>query len=273
MSSVVARSVTAPVGTPPDQKNASIEPSRIAWTDSPTPSPRLAMSSSGSRPATSSRRSAITSVPEPGEPTETVLSRRSSSFSMPESALTTTCVMFGYSVASARTFSGSLERLVALHRVDRAVGERERDVGVAVRDEQQVVDRSRGRLGRGRRVGQLVAQQIGEPAAVDLVDAAGAAGGDRQAVAPARRVVGRAAEAEASPGPPHPPAASPCPFRARPSAERNGYPAACSSSRLRFSASCSAPVISSSSPASTASRLWTVRPSTRWSVTRRCGKL
>ena len=26
---------------------------------------------------------------------------------MPESALTTTCVMFGYSVASARTFSGS----------------------------------------------------------------------------------------------------------------------------------------------------------------------
>ena len=44
------------------------------------------------------------------------------------------------------------------------------------------------------------------------------------------------------------------------------------SSRERFSASCSAAVISSSSPASSASRLWTVS-FTRWSVTRRSGKL
>ena len=95
MSSVVARSVTAPVGTPPDQKNASIDPSRSACVDSPTPSWRFVMSSSGSRPATSSSRSAITSVPEPGEPTDTVRPRMSSIVSIPESALTATWVMFG----------------------------------------------------------------------------------------------------------------------------------------------------------------------------------
>jgi hypothetical protein len=94
MSSVVTRSVTAPVGTPPDQKKPSIDPSRSAWTDSPTPSWRLVMSSSGSRPATSSRRRAITSVPEPGDPTEIVLPTMSSIVSMSESALTTTWVMF-----------------------------------------------------------------------------------------------------------------------------------------------------------------------------------
>ena len=67
MSSVVARSVTAPVGTPPDQKNASIDPSRSACDGLPDAElPRLSMSSSGSSPATSSSRSAITSVPEPG---------------------------------------------------------------------------------------------------------------------------------------------------------------------------------------------------------------
>ena len=87
MSSVVATSTTAAVGTPPDQKNASIEPSRSAWADSPTPSPRLAMSSSGSSPAAAISRSAITSVPELGEPTETVLPLRSSIVSMPESAI------------------------------------------------------------------------------------------------------------------------------------------------------------------------------------------
>ena len=92
---MVERSVMAAVGTPPDQKNASIEPSRIAWADSPTPSPRLEMSSSGSRPATSIIRSAMISVPEFGAPTETVLPLRSSIDSMSESALTTTWVMFG----------------------------------------------------------------------------------------------------------------------------------------------------------------------------------
>jgi hypothetical protein len=40
-------------------------------------------------------RSAMISVPELGEPIDTVLSSRSSIVSMPESALTTTWVMFG----------------------------------------------------------------------------------------------------------------------------------------------------------------------------------
>ena len=39
MSSVVARSVTAAVGTPPVHVNASMVPSRIAATDSPTLKP------------------------------------------------------------------------------------------------------------------------------------------------------------------------------------------------------------------------------------------
>jgi hypothetical protein len=107
MSSVVVRSVIAPVGTPPDQKKASIEPSRSAATDSPTPSPLAEMSSSGSSPATASRRFAITSVPEFGEPIETLCPRRSSSVRMPESAIVATCVMLGYSVASARSGSGA----------------------------------------------------------------------------------------------------------------------------------------------------------------------
>ena len=80
------------------------------------------MSSSGSSPATSISRSAMISVPEFGAPTETVLPFRSSIDSMPESALTTTCVMFEYSVPSARSGSLARERLVAADRVDRRVG-------------------------------------------------------------------------------------------------------------------------------------------------------
>ena len=78
MSSVVARSVIAPVGRPPDHTKASIEPSRSAAVDSPTPIARRVTSLSGSRPATSISRSPITSVPELGAPIETVLPFRSS---------------------------------------------------------------------------------------------------------------------------------------------------------------------------------------------------
>ena len=92
MSSVVARSTIAAVGMPPVQKNASIEPSRIAWADSPTPRPRLWMSSSGSSPAAFSRRRPMISAPEPGEPTDTVLPFMSSIESIPEPAFATTCV-------------------------------------------------------------------------------------------------------------------------------------------------------------------------------------
>ena len=132
------------------------------------------------------------SVPEFGAPTETVLPLRSSIDSMPESALTTTWVMFGVDRPERAQRLLARERLVAAHRVDRGVAERERDVALAVGDQQQVVDRRRRGLGRRRRVGQLVGQDLGEAAAVDLVDAAGAAGGDRQPPLPAGRVVRRA---------------------------------------------------------------------------------
>jgi len=61
----------------------------------------------------------------------------------------------------------ALERLVAVDGVDRRVGEREGDVGVAVGHQQQVVDRRGSRLGRRRRVGQRVGEHVGEPAAGD----------------------------------------------------------------------------------------------------------
>ena len=82
---MVARSVIAPVGRPPDHTNASIEPSRSAAADSPTPIARRVTSSSGSTPATSISRRPITSVPELGAPIETVLPRRSSIVAIPES--------------------------------------------------------------------------------------------------------------------------------------------------------------------------------------------
>ena len=77
----------ASVGTPPDQKNASILPAPSAAADSATPS-RVR---SGSTPATSSIRSATTSVPESGEPTLTRFPCRSSSVRMPASGVVTSC--------------------------------------------------------------------------------------------------------------------------------------------------------------------------------------
>ena len=220
------------------------------------------MSSSGSRPATCIIRSAMISVPEFGAPTETVL---------PFEVLDRLDARVGLrdDLGDVRVDRPeraqrllARERLVAAHGVDRGVAERERDVGVAAGDQQQVVDRGRGRLGGRRRVGQLVGQDLGEPAAVDLVDAAGAARGDREPPSPpADRWASTRRSRRRSLPPRQPrPTRSPPPMRASsppaPGAETTSV-AACSS-RERFSASCSAAVISSSSPASSASRLWTV---------------
>ena len=97
----------APVGRPPDHTKASIEPSRSAALDSPTPIARRVTSASGSSPATSISRRPITSVPELGAPIETVLPLRSSICSIPESFLATTCVKFEYSVPSALSGCGA----------------------------------------------------------------------------------------------------------------------------------------------------------------------
>ena len=76
---VLARSRSEAVGSPPLQKKASIFPSLIASTEALTVRPCLRMSRSGSIPTARSTRNAITSVPLPGEPVETTLPRRSAS--------------------------------------------------------------------------------------------------------------------------------------------------------------------------------------------------
>ena len=101
-----ARSVTAAVGSPPTQKNASIFLSLIAFTDSATPSRSRRMSLSWSRPTASITRKAMTSVALPGEPVDTRLPLRSATVLMPVPSMVTTCMRFGYITMSVR--SGTL---------------------------------------------------------------------------------------------------------------------------------------------------------------------
>ena len=72
------------------------------------------------------------------------------------------------------------ERPPPLRRVVERVGEDERQVGAPVRDELQVVDGPRGDLGRRLHPLEVVADDLGDAAAVGVVDAPGAAGGDRE---------------------------------------------------------------------------------------------
>ncbi len=191
---MVARSVTAPVGTPPDQKNASIDPSRMRLHRLADAQPTLGdvvvgveagdlqqpqRDHLGAGAGRADRHGLVAQVLEPLD----------------------AAVGLDDDLRDVRVegreradLQRVVERLLPGDRVDRAVGEREGDVRVAVGDEQQVVDRRGGGLGRGRRVGHRIAQDVGEPAAVDLVDAAGAARGDRQPVVITRRVVGRTAQ-------------------------------------------------------------------------------
>ena len=78
------------------------------------------------------------------------------------------------------------ESPAALSRVVERVGEDEREVGAPVRDELQVVDGPRGDLRGGLDALEVVADDLGHPAPVRVVDAAGAAGGDRQPLGEAR---------------------------------------------------------------------------------------
>ena len=106
---VLARSVTAAVGSPPTQKNASIFRSLIAFTDSATPSRSRFMSLSLSSPAASITRKPMTSVALPGEPVETRLPFRSAMLLMPVPSIVTTCIRLGYRIISV--FSGTLAPL------------------------------------------------------------------------------------------------------------------------------------------------------------------
>ena len=103
---VLARSVTAAVGSPPTQKNASILLSFMAFTDSATPSRSRLTSLSLSSPAASRIRKAITSVALPGDPVEMCLPLRSAILLMPRPSVDTRCIRFGYSTIKVR--SGTL---------------------------------------------------------------------------------------------------------------------------------------------------------------------
>ena len=97
------------------------------------------------------------------------------------------------------------------------VGHREADLGLAGVDELQVVDGAAGHLGGGRQAGDVFRQDVGHAAAHRVVDAAGAAGRDRDpggllrggrrrereaATAPQRRRAARAASAGLASKPP-----------------------------------------------------------------------
>ena len=80
---LVMRSVMPPVGSPPDQNSASMVPSFMPCTVSGSDSDCFLMSLSGFRPAAFSRRSAMFSVPELGEPVEIRLPFMSATVVMP----------------------------------------------------------------------------------------------------------------------------------------------------------------------------------------------
>ena len=170
----------AAVGRPPTQKKASILLSLIALTDSATPSRSRFMSLSLSRPAASIMRNAITSVALPGEPVDTRLPFRSA-------ILADAAALDGDHVHAVRIQhrQGPERHLVALELVfaaiglEAGVGHREADVGLAAADQLEVVDRAAGDLGRRLHAGHVLRQHRGDAAAHRVIDAAGAAGGDR----------------------------------------------------------------------------------------------
>ena len=149
--------------------------------DSDAPRPCRVTSRSGSRPAARSTRNAITSVPLPGEPVDTVLPRRSATDAMPLAGRRDDVRVVGVEDREARGRHGTaVERAAARDRVGERVGERERDVRLAVANQLEVVDRGRRDFRRRPDARQVLVEDLGEPAAVRVVDAAGAAGRDRE---------------------------------------------------------------------------------------------
>jgi hypothetical protein len=71
-----------------------------------------------------------------------------------------------------------LELVVAAVGVERRVGHRQADVGLAAADELEVVDRAAGHLGGGLHAGHVLGEHRGHAAAHRVVHAARAAGGD-----------------------------------------------------------------------------------------------
>ena len=175
-----ARSVTAAVGMPPTQKKASILRSLMALTDSATPRRSRFMSLSRSRPAASMTRNAMTSVAPPGEPVETRLPLRSPIFSMPVPSIGHHVHAVGVEHHQGlQRDLAALELVLALERVEGGVGHGEADLALAGADQLEVVDRAAGDLGGRLHAGQVLRQHVGDGAAERVIDAAGAAGADR----------------------------------------------------------------------------------------------
>ena len=91
------KSVIAEVGSPPSQKKASIFLSFKAFTDSTTD--RRCLLYLSVRPKLLIILRDVTSVPLPGEPTDTFLFSRSVNFSIPEFLSVTRCTLLRYSIA------------------------------------------------------------------------------------------------------------------------------------------------------------------------------
>ena len=73
----------------------------------------------------------------------------------------------------------ALELVLALQRIERGIGHRERHLALTRRDQFEIVDRSAGDLRGGLHVRQVLRQHVGHGAAERIIDAAGAAGADR----------------------------------------------------------------------------------------------
>ena len=147
---MLARSRIAAVGRPPLQKNASILPSLSASTDAFTrqrlPADVAVRIEPGGRAA---MRNAITSVPLPGEPVETTLPRRSASRSMPLPSIVddVRVVRIEHGQRARPHRAGPLKRPSRARAASQRVGQRERDVDLALLDQLEVVDRGRRDLG------------------------------------------------------------------------------------------------------------------------------
>ena len=183
MPGVAARSWIAAVGTPPLQKNASTLPSFSAPADSAALSWCRVMSFRGSSPAAARTRSAMSSVPLPGDPTDTTRPFRSATRLIPldcaDDDVRVVRVQHRQR-ADAADGAGVLERPASRQRRRQRVDQREREIDLALLHELEVVHRRAGDFGRGLDARNLLRDQPRQRAAVGVVHAAGAAGGDGQ---------------------------------------------------------------------------------------------
>src|ERR1051325_5092767 len=202
MPGVLARSVTAAVGRPPTQKKASILRSLSAEADSATPSRSRRMSRSLSGPAAPLTPDApplgplVATLVEPRGLDDAEghdlggAAARAGRYALALEVLDLADVraVEGHHVHAVRIQDHqrahrdrlALELVLTLQRVERGVGHREGDVGLAGADELQVGDRAAGHFGGGLHAVDVLGKHRGHATAERAVHAAGSAGGDGQ---------------------------------------------------------------------------------------------